>query len=229
MAKGSGSTTSTVQQAPAVTGTWTGGVKLQLLTPGSTKYQQVEHQFMKKWLHPKSTNPMKAVSLILAVETPSLHKRFQAYQSQVAAKGVPVFGNGGPGNTQRRFHGTRLACDLGRGNMSPCSSGSCIVCCIIQNGFQVNRATAERYGDGIYLSATSSKAGDYNKGTKCVLLCSVVVGKGFKMTDEKWVKGNIIPSGYDSILGEVGNALNYDEVVVPVPEAVYPHYIIRYT
>jgi len=92
-----------------------------------------------------------------------------------------------------------------------------------------------RYGSGIYTSATSSKSNDYSENRqtavrspwKAVLLNKVVVGKGFRIKTNS-DKLTAPPAGYDSVLGEVGVVLNYDELVVYNNDAVIPSYLVMY-
>jgi hypothetical protein len=115
--------------------------------------------------------------------------------------------------------------------------------------------TAGRYGVGLYASAASSKAHEYAAGltsalggrtvqsqpalqaqsTTCLMMVYVACGKGYKETSGKWqptepAGSQIItaPPGYDSVLGEVGGQLNYDEVVVYNDQAILPKFLIYY-
>jgi len=85
---------------------------------------------------------------------------------------------------------------------------------------------------GIYTSATSSKSDSYsyNRCTsdwKAMLLNTVVAGKEYRTTANK---STLLkpPSGYDSVLGEVGGRLNYDELVVYKNDAIRPSYLVMY-
>ena len=60
-----------------------------------------------------------------------------------------------------------------------------------------------RFGHGIYTSSTSSKSNDYSTNVnpsrlKAVLLNKVVVGKGYKMTQDN-TSLTAPPAGYDSV------------------------------
>lgn len=89
-----------------------------------------------------------------------------------------------------------------------------------------------RFGHGIYTSGVSSKADDYtndlsNSPNRIVLVARAALGKGkvFRRNTES-LRGP--PSGYDSVLGEVGFDLNYDEQVLFRDDAIRPAYIIIY-
>ena len=61
----------------------------------------------------------------------------------------------------------------------------------------------DRFGSGVYTSSTSSKSNDYSSNVKpskqkAILLNKVVVGKGYKMTQDN-TKLTAPPPGYDSV------------------------------
>jgi len=92
-----------------------------------------------------------------------------------------------------------------------------------------------RFGRGIYVSSTSSKSNDYvrnedaaaNSALRAILLNKVLVGKGFKVKTNQ-VSLSEPPKGYDSVLGEVGSDLNFDETIVYRSDAIIPSYLIMY-
>ncbi|KAL6056404.1 PARP catalytic domain-containing protein [Balamuthia mandrillaris] len=195
-------------------------------------------QFAQRWRHPSRPG---TIHTILRIHNPLLKQRFKAYQQHIVSNvsNLQVWGEGGPGNTHRRFHGTKSwVCDLGVGKQSQslklCKNASCSVCGIIRQGLKLSKVVGRnRFGQGLYLSSTSSKANDYTNnclvsgGYRAMFLCYVVVGKGWKiLQDSPSLQGP--PKGFHSVLGEVGSSLNYDEVVVYQEEAVYPAYLIIY-
>ncbi|KAJ3483578.1 hypothetical protein NLI96_g6220 [Meripilus lineatus] len=90
-----------------------------------------------------------------------------------------------------------------------------------------------RFGAGIYTSSTSSKSDDYSTSPdprtslKAMVLNKVVVGKGYKMTQDN-TSLTAPPAGFDSVLAEKGTRLNHDELVVYVNEAIRPSYLVIY-
>ena len=61
----------------------------------------------------------------------------------------------------------------------------------------------DRFGSGVYTSSTSSKSNDYSSNVKpskqkAMLLNKVVVGKGYKMTQDNTTL-TAPPQGYDSV------------------------------
>mmetsp|Transcript_14240 Transcript_14240/g.19845 ORF Transcript_14240/g.19845 Transcript_14240/m.19845 type:complete len:409 (-) Transcript_14240:21-1247(-) len=204
------------------------------------KYQEIEKQFISKWLHPKPVPTVRSIAIINSDS--AVTNKYENYKQAIIQK-RPEYAtgghkHGGPGNEHRRFHGTNsMRCTLGLNNNSTlCSDNACATCSIIRVGFQLRfKAKWGRFGEGIYLTSTSSKSDDYNNGTstglgsgtKAMFVCRVVVGKGKKLTQSDSTL-NAAPTGYDSVLGETGGELNYDEVVVYDEDAVVPSYLIIY-
>ena len=118
----------------------------------------------------------------------------------------------------------------------------------------VMTAKDDRFGSGVYTSSTSSKSNDYSSNVKpskqkAMLLNKVVVGKGYKMTQDNTTL-TAPPAGYDSVclhnvfgclsgvdcawmiqvLAEVslGGSLNYDELVCYTENAIRPSYLLMY-
>jgi hypothetical protein len=153
---------------------------------------------------------------------------------------------------RRRFHGTSSECGVGINPGSrPCDSAKCSVCGILTTGFQTSLAGSGpgagqmtlRYGAGIYSSSTSGKANDYAEGSeklhggktmRTMFLVNAAAGRPF-VTTVGTIQGMTEPPkdknghSYDSVVGEVGEALNYDELVVYNDRAVIPAYFIVYT
>ncbi|KAG8914617.1 hypothetical protein FRC00_012013 [Tulasnella sp. 408] len=99
-------------------------------------------------------------------------------------------------------------------------------------GSAVRVLNFKRFGPGIYTSTVSSKADDYaNKSryyeNKAVIVAKVALGREsicYKTTQE--LTGP--PYGYDSVRGEVGVDLNYDEQVLYKDDAIRPAYVVVY-
>ena len=102
-----------------------------------------------------------------------------------------------------------------------------------------------RYGRGLYFSDTSGKSNDYNQASerrrhitghgstpwRCMFLCQVVAGATHRTTDGHIPEPQIeqlLAEGVDSVTGEVGPNLNYDEIVVYDEAAAVPNYLIVY-
>jgi hypothetical protein len=199
-------------------------------------YKSAEKQFKHTWRHNTACPDVKAVYKIIVTEA-SL-TQYQEYLESVEARGNFVALGKSKGNENRRWHGTKRKCNLGDpGNNTFCTDQECPLCCIIQSSFDLKFFRAAtgwgRFGRGIYTSSTSSKSNDYseNIGTasewKALLLNKVVVGSGHKLMQDD-TSLTEPPPGYDSVLAEVGGALNYDELVVYKNEAVRPSYLVMY-
>jgi hypothetical protein len=150
----------------------------------------------------------------------------------------------------RRFHGTSSLCGVGINvGDSPCSSSECAVCGILTIGFDTNHAGSGavggqqrhlRYGKGIYSSATPGKANDYaaeservhaGKKYRTQFVVSVAAGRVFKTRAGDLDLKTMPPLdskgvSYDSVVGEVGYALNHDELVVYDDSAILPRFFI---
>jgi hypothetical protein len=64
-------------------------------------------------------------------------------------------------------------------------------------------------------------------GYRAMFVCKVIVGKGKKLLTDQ-IHLTSAPDGCDSVLGEVGTALNFDEIIVYDEHAVLPAYMIVY-
>jgi hypothetical protein len=218
---------------------------LAVLASSDPKFSEIEQQFTKKWLH--KTTPGTVKTVICVEPSQQQQDRFDDYVKQVVKNrpNLSVFGKGGPGNTHRRFHGTPaknwlcVASMATSRNPQLCSNQGCAVCSIARTGLVLSKSGSNfswgRYGRGIYLSSASSKSNDYTNPAnpakpsyRAMFVCGVVVGKGKKLQVDA---SNLTepPAGFDSVLGEVGQNLNYDEVVVYTEAAVLPKYLIIYT
>jgi len=199
------------------------------------RYKSVASQFRQKWLH---NNTCPEVRAVYKVVSPRANiARYELYLNRVEAKGNFVAQNKTRGNENRRWHGTTRMCKIGdQGVTQFCSSPSCSLCCIMKSSFDLaffsKQTNFGRFGKGIYTSSTSSKSDSYSRngctsGWKAILLNKVVVGRGRKMKDNN-TRLTAPPAGYDSVLAEVGAALNYDELVVYDNDAIRPSYLVMY-
>ncbi|THV01271.1 hypothetical protein K435DRAFT_827817 [Dendrothele bispora CBS 962.96] len=187
---------------------------------GHVTFKDVADQFKASWRHPNTHCPaVKQVYKILAPQAQLAS--YNAYRASVEARGQFVSAGRHPGNENRRWHGTRRECNLGdKGHTQFCSSQTCSLCCIVRTSFDLSsfgKGTGwGRFGRGIYTSSTSSKSNDYSRNEGCksplkaILLNKVVVGKGHKLTSNHETL-TAPPNGCDSVLGEKGGTLNYDQ------------------
>jgi hypothetical protein len=196
------------------------------LTEKHRLYAEALEQFRAKWEHPDKRIPQ--VLAIYKVFSKDLTGRFARYSAGVerARPGHRQHSLAGPGNTLRRFHGTALMCDLGRGSDRLCSNADCCVCCIIKTGFQKQKCGGTtqylRFGQGIYFSQISSKSYDYGNH-RAVFIAQVAAGMTYAAPAE--MRDAVEPpAGYDSINGRPGTTtgINYDELVVYSNNAAIP-------
>jgi len=199
------------------------------------KYKSVRDQFRQKWLHDDGCPEVRAIYKI--VYTNLNIAKYKQYLEKVEAKGNFVLRAGSRGNERRRWHGTTRTCNIGdKGVTRFCSDPMCSLCCIMKTSFDIlffsSRTNFGRFGAGIYTSSTSSKSDSYSQNGctsnwKAMLLNNVVVGEGYKtLVDDTSLTEP--PAGYDSVLGEVGGSLNYDELVVYDNDAIRPSYLVMY-
>jgi len=223
------------------------GINIIPIPSSDPKFKDIENQFSSKWLH--SANKPQ-IEVLMSINYPQKHStlcKYEAYCDQIIKQGgYIVYGHGAKGNVQRRFHGTNITCNLGiAGNSLHCTSSNCSICGIVTKGFLLSKLGTgssqhvpgfSRFGSGIYFSATSSKSHDYShksetalgKSKRCMLLCNVVVGRGYKLQkSDKTIYAP--PNGYHSVLGETGVDLNYDEVVIYNEDAAIPTHFIIYS
>jgi len=197
------------------------------------RFQSIETQFRKKWLHTQTSPQVRAIYKI--VNKPSNVAKYKSYLDRVEARGNFASQDRFRGNENRRWHGTMRKCKIGdEGVTSLCADSSCSLCGILRSSFDLSVRTQryKRFGMGIYTSSTSSKAGDYSvngsvSNRKALLLNNVVVGCGHKLTADNTALVRP-PVGFDSVIGEVGNVLNYDELVVYDNDAILPSYLVMY-
>eukprot|EP00698_Gefionella_okellyi_P022645 TRINITY_DN752_c0_g1_i1.p1 TRINITY_DN752_c0_g1~~TRINITY_DN752_c0_g1_i1.p1 ORF type:complete len:683 (+),score=104.00 TRINITY_DN752_c0_g1_i1:44-2050(+) len=214
-----------------------------VLKPSEKKFQDIKAQFEAKWTKTAYGHPSVVSIAQLQMASP-IRQAYTTYRKSLIERqpAIKVFGAGGPGNEQRRFHGTGIKCQLGMpGNNTLCSRTDCAVCGISRTNFRLSKAFAKtgwgRFGRGLYFTSTSSKSHDYNKDSeiglganrRCTIMVQVMIGRGCELTQDDQSL-TVAPSGYDSVLGQVGGggALNYDELVVYSEDHVIPKYLIIY-
>jgi len=162
----------------------------------------------------------KTITGIVQIWDVARHTRYQAYVQKV-------------GNEKRWWHGSDFKCDL-RNNLKVCGGKGCAICGIVENNFLINMAGHKfkwtRFGNGIYFAPDSCKSNDYTSqnpnGEQALILSKVAVGKCYTVYKDQHFTAP--PAGYNSILGEVGQGLNYPELVLFTEEAVCPSYVVFY-
>ncbi|KAG8915089.1 hypothetical protein FRC00_008079 [Tulasnella sp. 408] len=201
--------------------------------PDSAEYQKVARLFENGWKHPYKQLPN--IKRIFTVSLPDyLNESYNDY------KGLLESQNGWTGvNEKLVFHGTTRSCSLGddEGYISLCEKMNCRLCCILRTSFSVSMAGSagrgfNRSGPAIYTSSVSSKADDYTNAqwyseNKVIIVAKAALGKS-RIYHETTTQLTASPWGYDSVLGEVGVDLNYDEQVLYKNEAIRPAYIVVY-
>ncbi|CAM9153406.1 unnamed protein product [Ectocarpus sp. 12 AP-2014] len=213
---------------------------LRMLDDDDWEYETLCDTFTARWIKPQPANGVTIVR-IFSIQVPhGVRDMHEHYKRMVVV------------NLSQRFHGT--SCNEGcnfmvdpQGATSPCGLSSCSVCSICMLGFKLGRNVARtalatciplRYGTGIYFSSVSGKANDYadlsaktdKDGTelRCMFVANVAGGKAFNTKNPYLPQSECPPPGYQSVVGEVGEGLNFDEVVVYKEEAALPTHLIVY-
>ncbi|KAI0794920.1 hypothetical protein C8Q75DRAFT_748043 [Abortiporus biennis] len=199
-------------------------------------FTSVVNQFNEQWRHLDENPEVPVVHKVWKIfASKPIVGQFDRYRLSVERR-TSLEG----GNSIRRWHGTVRACNLGDEphENGLCQDDICSLCCIIRTSFQLaqagKRTNFGRFGAGIYTSATSSKAHDYvaqsptaPSSYEAILLNDVVVGKTKKLTvsDPSLIEP---PAGFDSVTGEPGGDLNYDECIVYKNDAIRPLFLVVY-
>jgi len=190
-----------------------------------TKYASIENQFQ---VGMKKKNYIANIVCILSVFDTKRFKDYTAYLKMVESNR-----NLKHGNEKRWWHGSALKCQLWK-TKKVCGTQGCHVCSILDQGFLMKYANSTRswgrFGKGLYFAPDAAKSNDYavgepNSGIKCLILCKVVVGKAMiYQTDQTTLTQP--PPGYDSVLGETGQSLNFPELVIYNDSAILPAYVV---
>ena len=184
--------------------------------------EQVSQTFTRQWVKP-ALKPAPTELKIFKVYNQTLESQFQAYIQSL-----------GQQSTEQHFHGTTLRCDLAN-SKAACTLPECSVCGISRHGFDPkkigsNISRFKRFGMGMYLAPNSSKCHDYTQGChghRALLLCDVAPGRKYMVKQDE-MKFKRPPQGYDSVYGQSGGSLNYDEIVLYNKDAILPKYVIMY-
>lgn len=199
---------------------------LSRLDPKKAEYKRAHKQFTSTWV---KYHPVPEPAAIYAVSNHSVWEAFQKYIKRLRA-------NDSDATTDYYFHGTTLQCDI-LSTDSCCSDVNCGICGIVTRGFDKrligkNIPRFKRYGDAFYLAPNSSKCHDYTQGIESVgmraqLLCVVACGTKFE-TKRDHTHFKTAPQYSDSVYGQSGGTLNYEEVAVYESQAILPEFVIVY-
>ena len=182
------------------------------------EFDRINTHFTKEW-HKETCGQLHEVLVITNLK---LKNRFEKYLSSLSVKTVKQY-----------YHGTGLKCAIYQ-SCTVCSDETCGICGVSQKGmlpnFKATNITFQRFGNGFYLAPNSSKCHDYTRGHdkyRAMLLFDVAEGNKYIVKDNQ-TKLKAPPQGYDSVYGQSGSALNYDEIVLYKSEALLPTHILVY-
>ncbi|KAI0803132.1 hypothetical protein BC629DRAFT_1591222 [Irpex lacteus] len=202
---------------------------------GHVMYNDVKKQFAKGWKEPWVPKPTIA-RIFLITWSARLRSEFDGYRAKVAKKRKMSQKRA----EVKRFRAEARACrlgDSGKGKLCNLPKGSCRLCTAIRTGFKYSleykrnfvkqgRIDGVRYGGGLYMAPSSSKAYQYAKnegkagGSKlrAVLMARVVLGRPEQMYTGDVRKLSPRP-GFDSVETHYMNE--------PVELVVYHKYAAR--
>jgi len=197
------------------------------------RFTDVSHQFTTAWKH--TSSPPRVARVYKVILPQSSLTAYETYKARVEAAGQFVPKGQAAGNERRRWHGTKRQCRIGDDpkNLTPCRNSDCNLCRILKASYDVKLSNVGMFGKGIYTSATSSKSDTYTKGSssgspyKAMFLNRVVVGRGriLKNADNTL---RSCPDGYNSVIANPGQGLNYDELIVYDNDAIRVSWLILY-
>ncbi|KAJ3443318.1 c2h2-like zinc finger protein [Anaeramoeba flamelloides] len=193
-------------------------------------YKSVEQQFLNKW----SSQPPKILKILKIVMNSQFQKNYKNYQNQIIKKRSLLKYNKeiGPGNERRRFHGTKIACNIGiNGKTTFCNESSCAVCNICKKGFLLNLSNGGLFGKGLYYSASAEKSKQYTKiapniDHRAIFLVKVVCGAAHLIQASN-SSLTCPPNNMDCVIFDQ-NGPNKNETIVYNQNAVLPTYLILY-
>ncbi len=172
----------------------------------------------------RAKGPVPTVEHVFTIQNPILSSQFNSYKQRIGLAAV-----------EEHFHGTSILCDLAK-NRSLCSNSKCSICNISKCGFNSSligsNVALQRFGSGFYLAPNSSKCHDYTQGCdlsghRALLLCEVCPGNMYR-TKKGDSKLKAPPKGYHCVYGDVGQDLNYPEIVMYDCQSILPRYILLY-
>ena len=184
------------------------------------EFNTISNKFQLDWV--KGTAPR--VKAIFIIKNRRSHKkRWNVYRTSLGSH-IKI---------ERYYHGTKICCNI-TSTKRLCKNKNCGACRISDSGFSRSKIRShipfQRFGPGFYLAPNSSKCNDYvQRAFNCsaIIVCDVYPGRKYK-TKRTNSNLNGPPRGHNSIYGEAGIDLNFDEIVLSNPAAILPRYIIIY-
>ncbi|KAK8952701.1 hypothetical protein KSP40_PGU022126 [Platanthera guangdongensis] len=191
------------------------------------------------------TNPIKTegncwrIARILKVQnTQKTLARFEEHREMVKLKAEKLPKKHprclADGNELLRFHGTKIACNLGmNGSSSPCASEKCSACRILRHGLSAEKEMKRSVG--VFTASTSGRALEsVDEGDGCddedssvkkaLLVCRVIAGRVHRPLEN--LEEIVGQSGFDSVAGKVGLHSNIEELYLLNPRALLPCFVV---
>ncbi|XP_002974384.2 uncharacterized protein LOC9658046 [Selaginella moellendorffii] len=207
---------------------------------GDSSKNIVEIIFRTSWLKKRDEGiPEASPKIERVLKVNNTHRtisRFEEYRDAVKSRASSLPKKHArciaDGNELLRFHAATLECSLGaHGSSSICASPACSACRIIKSGFRGSGGG----GSMIHTTATSGRAHDSLQTKErldlsdeddlhAMLVCRVIAGRMHK----GFGGDAVVPSGFDSIAGEMGPFSNVDDLYVTSSRAVLPCFVVVY-
>mmetsp|Transcript_26876 Transcript_26876/g.49422 ORF Transcript_26876/g.49422 Transcript_26876/m.49422 type:complete len:791 (-) Transcript_26876:217-2589(-) len=225
---------------------------------GSKRFAEAHNHFVNKW-KTEMWNGLKVrppdIDSIYEFYLPDQEKAWKAKQLAIETLHGSTHRLGdhsGPGNSNRRFHGTRSVCNFSAGK--PCTDPQCFCCQIIAAGkfssaMRKQQSGNAKFGDGFYFTTKSHTAKGYGLADKSkyppndrdyfvsaaagnvIFICDVLVGKAEKRTaaagmgdlTQSWAQPD--EKDFDSRIVDKPDTGN-DELIVWGEDQVLPKFLV---
>ncbi|KAF8154073.1 hypothetical protein B0H34DRAFT_75916 [Crassisporium funariophilum] len=198
------------------------------LPRGHVSFKKVADTFISAWNTPKRPCPVVKKVYMVVVKS-SVHATYDNYRTRVGSNGL--FAK--KGNERKRWLGTTRECGFGNsGDLEPCSSNKCLLCCVVRS--KVDR---QFFPDGITTTSSLPRAVETSENSKrklsskVVMLTNVLLGREVEMSRDELIQP-LPPRGSDSVrvvsFRGFGGKVDQGEIVVYDGDAVKPLYLIVY-
>ncbi|PPQ90275.1 hypothetical protein CVT25_013100 [Psilocybe cyanescens] len=200
------------------------------LPRGHVAFKKVADMYMENWKLTGRT-PRRIKKIYMVKMKSSSLQNYEQYRTTTIRNGVHSSVFRRKGNEQRGWLGLTRECGFGdTGNMEPCSSNACLLCCIVRS-----TVAPDKFPEGIMTTALLPRATDVasvggkKRASNVVLYGKVVLGKVVERSD---MLPPLPPVGSNTVhlvsYTRTGVKLDYQEMVVFDGNAIQPHYLISF-
>ncbi|KAH9477018.1 hypothetical protein JR316_0010934 [Psilocybe cubensis] len=201
------------------------------LPRGHVAFKKVAEHYTEAWKVTPNCTPRRIKRIYMIKMKKSSLQNYEQYRSNIHSR--PGFRSTikRQGNEQRGFLGLTRECGFGgTGNMEPCFSNACLLCCIVRH----TNLAPEKFQTGIMTTGLVARATDMATGAKkrcsnVILIGKIVLGK---VAELDIVPPHPGPANADSvhIVGHTrtGSTIDWQEYVVYDVHALQPQYLISF-